>query len=119
MKRALRILLIESDKVIAELMRVSLTDAGYTVQQSGEGLGADVDCDLVIADAPTPRLLAKGIGAPGSRTPAPVLLVSARFHHSALASSEIAQRLGVRAVLAKPFTVSELLHAVRLAIEGP
>ena len=119
MQRQLRILLIESDKVVAELMRATLSDAGYAVEQQSEALRPFPACDLVIANAPTPRRVADWVRALRVETTAPVLLVSARFHRSAQASTEIAHRLGVRGVLGKPFTASGLLQAVQSAVAGP
>ena len=45
--------------------------------------------------------------------------MAARFRRGLAGSAEAARRLGVQAVLPKPFTRTELLTAVRAAMEGP
>jgi DNA-binding response OmpR family regulator len=111
------ILLVESDDLIRQLLERWLADAGYTVVVGdyGEAPAREEVPRLIIADVPSPLSADAVIGSLAVYA-APVLVLSARFRRGLGASSDVAHRLGVRQVLAKPFTRKELLSAVRGAI---
>ncbi len=104
--------------------RMILEGAGYAVETAGGGAEAvrrvlDIAPDLVVCDLSMPEMdgiettgrLAKA--APG--LPVVAMSVGAGPEPDVLA---IAKRLGVVAVLSKPFTSDQLLAAVRSALGG-
>lgn len=111
-----RISVIEGDDLVRELVRQWLVDAGFVVEtySSPAAIGA---ADLLVADVASPRaaeplllqLLEDGRSVP-------VLLLSARFRAGQEGSVQLANELGVKGVLPKPFTKRQLLAAVRRAL---
>jgi len=103
------------------LLHEWLTAAGYAVRKRGlhEPPAAD-RTDLVIVDLHMPRqsgvevVRAVQQAHPGT----PVIAMSARFRPGLDRSSWAALALGVRQLIAKPFTREDLLEAVR-AVIGP
>jgi EAL domain-containing protein (putative c-di-GMP-specific phosphodiesterase class I)/response regulator RpfG family c-di-GMP phosphodiesterase len=120
-----RILVVEDDPELCELVRDSLDAAGYLVEASADGaaalqraLAADQPFDLVITDVVMPRVSGPELAArlrtqwPGLR----VLFLSGY-------TSEMLRRHGVRVesemVVEKPFTRYELLAAASRCLAAP
>jgi DNA-binding response OmpR family regulator len=118
-----RILVVERDDLILGLLEQWLGEAGYDVvvgaAQSLPPPDAGAKPRLVIVDVPRPRSAEKMIKSVKDAYGGPILLLSARLTRSAGSSSDVARRLGVRKVLPKPFTRSELLAAVTDSISLP
>ena len=110
-----RLLIIESDDLIRELLARWLADAGYFVAAADSQPNKIA---LVIADVPNPLHADAALRELDSRHGAPVLAISGRFRRDAAASEDAARRLGVAKVLPKPFTREELLAAVEQCLEG-
>jgi len=108
------ILVLEDDPLIRPLLERWLGEAGYRVTAS---VGQDAKPALVIANVADPNSAVAQIQALQAYA-APILVVSARFRRGLAGSAAAARRLGVQRVLPKPFTRSELLSAVRKALEG-
>ena len=111
-----RIAVIEGDDAVRELARRWLVDAGHDVETyaSPKAVG---EFDLVIADVASPRATRPLLGElvqPGDGVA--VLLLSARFRKGQEGSVQLADELGVKGVLPKPFTKRQLLAAVDLAL---
>ncbi len=94
-----------------------LREAGHEVDaltiaqlQQGNGL------DLIIVDVADPHAALPLIRQVLALHDAPVLLTSARFRRGQDASTQLAQQLGVKAVLPKPFARAELLRAIAVAM---
>jgi DNA-binding response OmpR family regulator len=118
-----RILLVESNDLILDLLERWLGEAGYTVvvgtsQSLPQAIGEGAEPGLVIIDVPTPRSAEKIIKSVREAHASPILLLSARFRRGAGSSISVARQLGVSNVLPKPFTRGELLSAVSESIDG-
>lgn len=115
-----RIALIESDDLIRQLASRWLRAQGCAVVgTSVQRLRPGQRLHLIMADVAQPRHAAALVRALRAAHAAPILLVSARFHHSHEPSREIAAQLGVAAVLAKPYNAEELQRAVAAALGQP
>ena len=108
------IVVVETDKSMCELLERWLVEAGFGVVFSETGHLRGFKCDpaLLIADVAVPHLARARIRELQAIWAAPILLVSGRFRRGAGESRHVADSLGVRMVLPKPFTREELLAAV-------
>ena len=115
------IVIIEEDKLMRELLVEWLSAEGYSVRAaaSGDAQGPDT-ADLVIVDVYMPRHEgADRLRALKAAYPAtPLIAISGQFRSGLVGSCTAAAALGVRQVVAKPFTRRELLAAVH-AVVGP
>jgi DNA-binding response OmpR family regulator len=116
MSKARRIAVIEEDELVRELLRRWLSDAGHAVEAYSAPTRIG-EVDLIIADVASPRaagpVLVQLLQA-NSRTP--ILLLSARFRTGQDGSVQLANELGVAAVLPKPFTQRQLIAAVHQSL---
>ncbi len=110
-----RILVIDDDMTLAELMRVVLEDAGHTVSVSSgpadlpSGHYEAILTDLVTLTMYDVDRTRAWVGTLVDRYPGtPIVLVTA---HSRARGDQDA--LGARSVVIKPFDVDELIAAVR------
>lgn len=106
------ILILETDDLIRQLLERWLDEAGYGVL----GPTRPGTPDLVIANLSSPRRALPLIRALKDAHTVPLLAISARFRRGLGGSGPVARQLGVRRVLAKPFTAAELLAAVAATI---
>jgi PAS domain S-box-containing protein len=109
-----RILVIDDEEPIAQLLEDALTGAGHTVEIAGSGregvqLASDTEFDLVLTDLGMPDMsgweVASKIRAQHPGTP--VILVTG--WGSTLSHEEV-KRSGVSAVVHKPFEIQELIQ---------
>ena len=119
-----RILIIDDDDTLREVLAVTLQRAGHTVLQAADGRQAvDIikatSVDLVITDIIMP-------GQEGIETiqqlkrlypSLPVIAMSGTSSHSEI-YLEMAGRFGACRVLGKPFTVEILVNAIAEALVG-
>lgn len=115
------IVIIEEDGLMRGLLSEWLTAEGYAVREQrlcAPHAGHSVD--LVIVDLYMPRLAgAEVVRAVQQAHPGtPVIAISAQFRPGLDGSWWAARALGVRQLIAKPFTREDLLEAVRGVI-GP
>lgn len=112
-----RVLVVDDDRAIRDLLRDVLADEGYEVRTVENGLAALEIMDgwrpgLIVLDMAMPVMDGKGFRAAQLVNPAwrriPVLVLSAT---SAFLSDE--ETIGAKAVLGKPFEVDELIGLVR------
>jgi len=115
------VVIIEEDKPMRDLLIEWLSGEGYSVRTATPDDAGTLDKpDLVIVDVYMPR-------HGGSKTlhavkaayvQTPLIVVSGQFRTGLIGPCSAANALGVRQVIAKPFTRMELLAAVRDVI-GP
>ena len=111
-----RIAVIEGDDAVRELARRWLVDAGHDVETYASPTTVG-EVDLVIADVASPRAVSPMLGELLQPVGAvAVLLLSARFRKGQEGSVQLADELGVKGVLPKPFTKRQLLAAVAQAL---
>jgi DNA-binding response OmpR family regulator len=112
-----RILVVDDDQVIQQLLKVNLELEGYAVEVASDGeealtLFADFKPDLMLLDIMMPKLdgweVARRLaGTAGG--PVPIVLLSARAQESDVQKGT---DLGVAAYVTKPFDPIQLLHLV-------
>ena len=115
------IVIIEEDKLMRGLLAEWLSADGYSVRAAGPGDVASHDsADLVIVDVYMPRHegTEKLRAVKATHPDTPLIAISGQFLPGLAGSCTAAEALGVRQVIAKPFSRRELLAAVRDVI-GP
>ena len=117
------ILVIDDEAALRKVISLALTGRGDRVSQAENGRVAiqllrSGTFDLVITDLLMPEQdgIETIIALRQNLPPTPVIAMSGAPNNSAL-YLEIAQRLGVRRTLAKPFDISELITAVDEVLE--
>jgi CheY-like chemotaxis protein len=116
------VLLVDDDATIQELVRATLTQAGYAVAVAPDGLAAlklvgppqSVEPDLILLDLHMPVMDGWTFARAYRQLPgwhAPIIVFSA-----VLDAADQVARVHAQAVLSKPFDVDELLaHVARYA----
>lgn len=117
MNRKGLVLVLEPDEQIRDLLGRWLREAGHDVLFSISDAQPPLSPRLVLVNIPTPRLGEALIRSLKAAYSVPILVLSGRFRRGLASSSDATRRLGVRGVLPKPFTRSELLTAVRETLE--
>lgn len=114
-----KILVVDDDAQVRQLLRRLLTRSGYDVSEAGDGAAAQrivetEPIDLLITDIIMPEK--EGIELitmmRKSRPSLPIIAISGGGHADSEQYLEIARLLGAKRVLGKPFDVDELLTAV-------
>jgi CheY-like chemotaxis protein len=125
MEEAKRILVIEDDPILRDLLAEWLLAAGYCVALAAEG-GAGI----AQAHAHRPALVVTDIHMPGTggaavisevgriSPPIPVIAISGHFRSDLGLTPEEALALGAARTLAKPFKRKDLVGAV-IELAGP
>jgi CheY-like chemotaxis protein len=115
------IVIIEEDKLMQALLVEWLSAEGYSVRAAAPDEPRAPDgADLVIVDVYMPRQEgAKRLREVRATHPrVPLIAISGQFRPGLAGSRATADALGVRQVIAKPFSQSDLLAAVHDVI-GP
>lgn len=112
-----RVLVVEDDRYIQQMVVDVLTDEGYEVRSAGNGEVALVTLetwlpDLILLDVTLPTMDGPSFRAAQQRLPAPasavpVVLVTGAHNHENLVTD-----LDARALLRKPFDLERLLDLV-------
>ena len=113
------IVIIEEDKLMRELLVEWLSAEGYSVRAAAPGDAQVSDtADAVIVDVYMPRHEGanrlRAVKAAYGETP--LIAISGQFRPGLVGSSTTAAALGVSQMIAKPFSRSDLLAAVRSVI---
>jgi len=116
-----RIVVMEEDTLMRELLVEWLSAEGHAVRRNNATTPAPPgQADLVLVDVYMPRhggherLRQVARQYPG----VPVIAISGQFQSGVAGAGAVAHELGVRQVIAKPFSRAELLAAVR-SVAGP
>jgi CheY-like chemotaxis protein len=115
------IVIIEEDKLMRELLAEWLSAEGYSVSAAAPDVAqVPHDADLVIVDVYMPRREgASRLRAVKAVYPeTPLIAISGQFRSGLAGACTAANALGVRTVIAKPFTRRDLIAAVHGVI-GP
>src|SRR4051812_4827086 len=109
-----RIVIIEEDKLMRELLVEWLTADGYAARAAAPDNIHDHEADLIIVDVYMPRHEgARRLRAVKSAHPdTPLIAKSGQFRPGLVGPCTAADALGVRQVIAKPFLQRDLLAAV-------
>lgn len=114
-----KILVVDDDAQVRQLLRRLLTRSGYDVSEAGDGAAAQrivetEPIDLLITDIIMPEK--EGIELittmRKSKPSLPIIAISGGGQADSEQYLEIARLLGAKRVLGKPFDVDELLVAV-------
>lgn len=115
-----KVLVVEDDPVMADLVRFHLERAGIEVAVASNGQDAlDLlgrsDFDLVVTDYQMPGIngaeLCQKMRGESRWSQTPVVLLTAKALELDL--SRLSEKLGVRQVFSKPFSPRALTHAVQ------
>ena len=113
-----RILVVDDDQVIQQLLKVNLELEGYAVEVASDGeealaLFGDFKPDLMLLDIMMPKLDGWEVSRRLKEGPAsgavPIVLLSARAQDSDVKRGS---EIGVAAYVTKPFDPIQLLHLV-------
>jgi DNA-binding response OmpR family regulator len=120
-----RILLIDDDELLRNVLAKALSHAGHTIIQAGDGqqgveLARATTVDLVITDLVMP--VQEGVETilqlKREQPHLPVIAISGGLSNSKL-YLEIASKMGARRILPKPFTPQELLRCIDEVMRDP
>jgi DNA-binding response OmpR family regulator len=125
-ERPARVLIVEDDPAIRELLRTSLSRAGYEVALAEHGLDALMQIDrarekpqLLLCDIMLPELdglqLVRALKSRQETRGIPVVFITAKSDSKTIAEGISA---GARYYVTKPFVLDDLLAKVRRAIEA-
>jgi CheY-like chemotaxis protein len=123
---AARILVVEDDNSVRELLRVALSGGGYDVLLAENGLDALVQIDratpkpnLLLVDIMMPELdgltLVRALKGNRETRNIPVVFITAKTDAKSIADGISA---GARYYVTKPFILEDLLAKVKRAIEA-
>ncbi len=125
MEPAPRILVIEDDPILRDLMAEWLMAAGYRVAlaaDGGAGLAAALERppELVVTDINMPGICGDAVIAEIARAhpEIPIVAISAHFRSDRGLTAERAKALGATRALAKPFRRKDMVDTV-LDLVGP
>jgi DNA-binding response OmpR family regulator len=118
-----RILVVEDDEAMRELLRLHLSSAGYAVEAAEDAIEAGYAVlkgapDLIVCDVSMPHMdgfeLAAALRADGSVPRVPIIFLT-----SAEEGEVRARELGAAEFLLKPVRLEELLAAVNRHLPRP
>ena len=121
-----RILVVEDDPAVRELLRLSLASNGYQVSLAEHGLDALMQIDrakpkpqLLLVDIMIPELdglsLVRALKSRPETRGIPVVFITAKSDSRTIAEGISA---GARYYITKPFLIDDLLAKVKRAIEA-
>lgn len=119
------ILIVEDDEQLRAMLKLILLESGYAVLEAATGNEVEViyqqqHPDLVITDLLMPDKDGLEVIMDLRRTDQDVKIIAISGSSSKNSANylSLAQKLGARGTLTKPFTPEEFLEAVRLGLES-
>jgi CheY-like chemotaxis protein len=121
---ARRVLVVEDERAIRQLLVDALTDEGHDVREASSGIAAlDILAewvpDLILLDVSLPemdgrtfRIEQRALAAPASEVP--VILVTGAYEHERLL-----EETGAAALIRKPFNLDDLVLTVLRVARDP
>jgi FixJ family two-component response regulator len=119
-----RILIIEDDRDIREMMRFDLSDAGYRIETAANGIkglekfGSGEDWDVVLLDQRMPRMEGMEV-LRHMRERDPMVRVIVITAHASVEFAAEAMKNGAIDFLRKPFSFDVLRGAVKVTLTQP
>jgi CheY-like chemotaxis protein len=119
-----RILIVEDNRVMADILRFNFKRSGYEVTVAGNGCEGlerlrDRQFDLIVADYQMPQMngetFCRHVRADERHATTPTFLCTAKGFE--LDTRKLCEELGITRVLSKPFSPKELLEAARDALQ--
>ncbi len=117
------LIIIDDDATLREVLTTALTQSGHTVRQAGDGdagirLYRQRPADLVITDIvmPDKEGLDTIIELRRDYPTARIIAMSGGLAHDPKLYLHMAEKLGARLVLYKPFSLAELFEAIDNAL---
>ena len=116
-----RILLVDDDESIRQVVSIFLTDEGYTIAQAGNGQAAldvldEFRPDMILLDLRMPVMDGWEFVRTYRKLPGPHVPIIAFV--AALRAEEERDEIGAIGLLAKPFDLEDLLVAVEQASQA-
>lgn len=122
----MRVLVVDDDRKVREVVRVMLEGAGFEVEEAADGeqalrtfrrLGADlILCDMFMPEHDGLELL-RALRSASSKVKVIAMTGGGNFHDS-VDLLPLATTLGAVAILYKPFTQQEVCAAIARALQG-
>jgi DNA-binding response OmpR family regulator len=119
-----KVLVVDDEEVIRNLLRIHLSKLGYNVREAADGgealeqLGKE-DFDLLICDILMPNKdgweVLKEVRSNPKTKDIPVIVLTAKNEDADMFEG---YDLGANYYITKPFTKAELLYGIRLMLEG-
>ncbi|HTY35591.1 MAG TPA: PAS domain S-box protein [Bacteroidota bacterium] len=118
------ILLIEDEKSLLDLMKIVLSDKGYTVLAEADGPGAinafrreSANIDLVVTDLGMPQTDPMSMISTIRQIKPDVHIIVASGYALSTVKSELMEK-GVKAFIPKPYNLNEILRIIRMVLDG-
>jgi two-component system, chemotaxis family, chemotaxis protein CheY len=125
-KRMPRILVVDDDEALCNLLQEVLTDAGYEVRCARDGKAAlklylQQTPDLVVIDLimPTQEGLETILQMRRTNPAIKIIAISGGGHVAAKDYLAVAEKCGANRTLTKPFTPQEILAAIKGVLNEP
>jgi len=120
-----RILVVDDDEALRNLLQEVLTDAGHEVQCAGDGKAAlklyfQQTPDLVVTDLimPTQEGLETILQMRRTNPKVKIIAISGGGHVPAKDYLALAEKCGAERTLSKPFTPQEILNAIKEVLKS-
>ncbi len=127
MQDQLSVLVVDDEPSVRDFIKAALRHVGFKVIEAGDGIealgiiAAGTPVNLVLTDVVMPGMggLELLVGLHRARPGLPAIVVSGKVDTESDPFRNLTDIIGVKRVLAKPFSVAQLVSAVRQAVGFP